>query len=290
MAVTVLLCYAPEDQRLANDLKKHLSLLERNAFITIWDDGDIGPGMEWEQETKKRLDVAQMILLLISASFLNSHYCFGTAVQHAITRHEHKEARVIPVILRPCHWEEPPLDKLQALPNRARPIVNWPHRDDGFTNVARGIAQVVKLWNSHSLPDPTAERKMLMAQLDQLIEAVRSQLQPPPRAQTIASTLQQLSIFVPNDVTLADLIAGWRTLSQSSQQGEEPPVVQRRVTCGELAALASQLTTEQGSIAQAIKTWGIWRDAFNNSDDPRQNAMTKTFARELSELEEAFHK
>lgn len=85
---------------------------------------------------------------------------------------------------------------------------------------------------------------------------------------------------------LADLVVGWSTLSRSSQQGEDPATTQRRVTCGELATLASQFTTEQGNIEQAIKTWRIWRDAFKNSDDARQNAMTKTFARELTELEE----
>ena len=88
---------------------------------------------------------------------------------------------------------------------------------------------------------------------------------------------------------LADLVAGWRTLSQDSQQEEEPATTQRRVTCGELATMAAQFTTEQGNLAQAIKTWRIWRDAFQKSDDPRQATMAKTFARELTELQATMH-
>src|SRR5205823_13086181 len=133
---------------------------------------------------------------------------------------------------------------------------------EGFKNVADGIAKVIEQWNTQSLPGPTAERKALMANLDQLIATVKVHMQPEPRALATASTLQQLSIFIPNDVTLADLVGGWQTLSRASQQGEEPATAQRRVTCSELAHLASQFTTEQGNVAQAIKTWQIWRDAF----------------------------
>lgn len=130
---------------------------------------------------------------------------------------------------------------------------------------------------------------MLIAHLAQLIETVKLQMQPPPRALAAANTLQQLSIFVPNDVTLADLVVGWQTLSRASSQEEDPATSQRRVTCGELAQMASQFTVDQGDLAQAIKTWQIWRDAFKSSGDPRQAAMAKTFARELTELQEALH-
>jgi hypothetical protein len=130
-----------------------------------------------------------------------------------------------------------------------------------------------------------------MAMLDQLVEAVKAQMLPPGRGIATANTLQQLSVFIPNDVTLADLIVGWRILSHPSKQGEEPAVSQRRVTCGELANIASQLTAEQGNVAQAIKTWRVWADvdAFRNSGDPRHATMLRTFARELTELQEAPH-
>lgn len=189
----------------------------------------------------------------MSASFLASNYCYKVEMQRAIERHERKEARVIPIILRPVLWNEPPIDKLQALPDS----------------------------------DPMPERRVLIANLNQLIETVKLQMQPPPRAMATASTLQQLSIFIPNDVTLTDLVVGWRTLSQSSNQGEDPATSQRRVTCNELANLAAQFTIDQGNLAQAIMTWHIWVDAFKNSGDPRQAAMAKTFTRELAELQEA---
>lgn len=289
MAVTILLCYADKDRGMVSDLKDHLSLLERNELITIRDHGNIRAGTEWKRVMDTYLNEAHMILLLISASFLASDYCYSTQMQRAIERHEQKEARVIPILLRSVYWQEPPLDKLQALPDEKKPISRWTPQDDGFTNVVVGIAKIVKQWNEHSLSGPTAERKALMINLDHLIETVKLQLQPPARAEATAKTLQELSIFIPNDVTLADLVVGWRRLSHSTQNEEEIATTRRRVTCGELATLASQFTTEPGSLTQAIKTWRIWRDAFKNSDDRRQNTMANTFARELSELEGVAH-
>lgn len=289
VTVTILSCYAHQDKRMAVQLKNHLSLLEHNGRIVMWDYGHISPGTEWEQEVDKHLDEAQIILLLISSSFLASKYCYRVEMQRAIERHERKEARVIPIILRPVYWNEPPIDKLQVLPDLAKPISRWTNQDEGFKNVVDGIVRVIGQWNAHSLPDPIVERGMLMANLDQLIETVKLQMQPPPRAMATATTLQQLSIFIPNEVALADLVVGWRTLSQSSKKEEDPATSQRRITCSELANMASQLTEDQGNLAHAIKTWRIWLDAFKNSGDPRQTAMARTFARELTELQEATH-
>ena len=234
--------------------------------------------------------VARLIRLV--HKLLLGHHRTRSRERRCQHRHERKEARVIPVILRPVNWNIAPVDKLQALPDHAKAISTWRNRDEGFKNVADGIIKVIGQWNAHGLPDPVAERKALIANLDQLIETVKSQMQPPPRALATASTLQQLSVYIPNEVTLADLVVGWRTLSHASKQQEEPATANRRVTCGELAQMASQFTTDQGNLSQAIKTWRIWRDVFTDRTDrgdPRQAAMAKTFARELTELQEAMH-
>lgn len=282
LAVTILLCYAHKDEHMVRQLKDHLSALEHNGRIALWDYGNINPGTEWEQEIDKHLDEAQIILLLISASFLASKYCYKVEMKRAIERHERNEARVIPIILRPVHWKEPPIDKLQPLPDHGKPVLKWPKRDEGFENVVDGIVKVL------SLPDG---RKTLIANLDQLIETVKSQMQPLPRAIATEHSLQQLRIFIPNDVTLADLVVGWRTLSHVSKQEEEPATSKRRVTCDELAYIASQFATGQGNLSQAIKTWRIWADAWSiwtdafekEVDEPRQAVTTKTFTRELTE-------
>ena len=46
------------------------------------------------------------LLLLISADFLASDYCYDIEMQRVLERHHAGEARVIPVILQPVDWQE----------------------------------------------------------------------------------------------------------------------------------------------------------------------------------------
>jgi len=267
------------------------------------------PGAAWEQEIEKQFGKAQLILLFISSTFLASKHPHKIGIQQAIVRHERKEARVIPILLTPVHWEEPPIANLQPLPDSAKPIAKWRPPDEGYKNVAEGIKRVVDQWNAQSLPGLSAERKAFMAEFEPFVEAVRVQLQPPPRAVATANSLQQLGTIIPFGVMLSDIMAGWQILSHPPQREEKPVISQsqpeemhitpefqpeeapnisrRRITCSELAMVASQFTTDQGHLEQAIKTWSAWQEAFKNSSDARQQAMAETFARELFELQEA---
>lgn len=62
---------------------------------------------------------------LISASFIASDACYDQQMQRALQRHHNGTARVIPVILKPCDWQNGPFSPLQALPKEAKPIAQW---------------------------------------------------------------------------------------------------------------------------------------------------------------------
>ena len=57
-------------------LDKHLSPLIRQGLITVWADYRLGPGQEWKKEIAQNLESAQLIILLISASFLASSFIY----------------------------------------------------------------------------------------------------------------------------------------------------------------------------------------------------------------------
>jgi tetratricopeptide (TPR) repeat protein len=138
-AIEVFFSYSHKDEELRDQLSNHLSTLKRKQFITAWHDRRIGAGKEWANEIDERLDQADIILLLISSDFLASDYCYDVEVKRAMERHEAGEARVIPIILRPVDWKGTPFGKLQALPRDARPVTEWPNRDQAFLDVAQGI-------------------------------------------------------------------------------------------------------------------------------------------------------
>lgn len=140
----VFIAYSHRDQRLRHELEKHLSLLKSEGAITCWHDRRITAGKEWESEIDTRLNLARMILLLVSADFLASKYCYGVEMKRAMERHQAGEARVIPIIVRACDWQPAPFAKLQALPADAKPVTSWANRDEAFADVARGIRAAIE--------------------------------------------------------------------------------------------------------------------------------------------------
>ena len=87
---------------------------------------------------------AGVILLMVSADFMASAYCWDVEMKRAMERHEAREAVVIPVILRAVDWHSAPFGKLQALPKNAKPVTSWPNRDEAFADIAKGIRGAVE--------------------------------------------------------------------------------------------------------------------------------------------------
>jgi hypothetical protein len=142
--VELFFSYSHRDEKLRDELEKHLSLLKRQGLIASWHDRKIIAGREWGGDIDANLNKAKIILLLVSADFLASDYCYDKEMKRAIERHEAGEAHVVPIILRPCDWQDSPFARLQALPKNARPITDWPNRAQAFTDVAKSLRNLVK--------------------------------------------------------------------------------------------------------------------------------------------------
>ena len=144
--ISIFYSYSHKDGHLREKLEKHLTLLKQEGVITGWHDRNISAGIEWEHEIETHLNTAQIILLLISADFLASTYCYSIEMKQAMERHTRGEARVIPIILRPVDWKGAPFSHLQALPRGARPVTGrgWHNQDEAFVDIAQGIRRVVE--------------------------------------------------------------------------------------------------------------------------------------------------
>lgn len=141
--VNVFFSYAHKDEHLRDELAMHLSNLRRQKIISEWHDRRISAGTEWAGQIDQHLDSGRIILLLISPAFMSSDYCHDVEMLRAMERHENGEARVIPVILRPCDWKGAPFSKLQALPKDAVAVTLWGNQDEAFLNVVDGIRKAI---------------------------------------------------------------------------------------------------------------------------------------------------
>src|SRR5579875_152224 len=164
MAYDAFISYSHKDRALRAELDTHLSNLKRQGLIDVWHDGHILPGSEGEKGIMNHLSSAKVILLLISADFMASDFCYSTEMKQAIARHDAGDACVIPIILRPCDWEGAPFSKLLALPTDGRAVTQWPSHDEAFRDVVRGIRRKIEALETatkkeENLPPPGANAK-----------------------------------------------------------------------------------------------------------------------------------
>lgn len=150
--IEVFISYSHKDESLKDELYIHLANLTRQGKIKPWQDRAIEAGTEWDAEIKTHLESAEIILLLITPRFIASEYCFDKEMQRAMERHNLGTARVVPIIMKPCDWQDTPFSKLQVLPKDAKPVTSWSDLDEALLDVVKGIRRAVDSITKHLKP------------------------------------------------------------------------------------------------------------------------------------------
>ena len=195
----------------------------------VWHGRMLQPGDEWEHRVGEQLELADIILLLISPSFASSDYCWGVEAKRALERHEQGSAVVVPILVRPAAgWADTPLGRLQALPRDARPIASWDTRDEAYQDIAqalRDLARGSSRKTAHSGPEWRDWHLVLDGVPDDY---------PPSRAAAIATKLRRAANSM--ELELVEVLAGSARLSLRSTQ-EVLNALSRIHAAGELAGM-----------------------------------------------------
>jgi hypothetical protein len=152
---SIFLSYVHQDEQLLHELETHLSLLKRQGLISTWYNRQIAPSTDRTREIEQQIEQAAIILLLVSADFLSSDYCYHIEMQRALQRHQAGQAQVLPILLRPADLKDAPFAHLQPLPTNAQAITLWPNRDQAFVDVVAGIRRAIQTHTPTSNPTPS---------------------------------------------------------------------------------------------------------------------------------------
>lgn len=152
--VEVFLSYSHLDSLLCEQLRRHLSPLVRRGLVARWSDHEIGPGEPWLDRINEHLNSAGIVLLLISADFVMSDYCYGAEMGRALERHAEGTAIVIPVKVRACETDGTPFAALEGLPEGFKAVTSWGNPDEAWASVARGVERAVARLHRRSTGAP----------------------------------------------------------------------------------------------------------------------------------------
>lgn len=139
----IFISYAHEDEDLMNLVREQLVVFDRQGLIRKWWDRKLTAGRELDPEIRQKLAWSDIVILIVSASFLASDYCYDVEMKQALDQHASGRSVVVPVIARPCSWTVTPLGKLLALPTDGLPLTQWNNRDQAALVVAQGIMRIV---------------------------------------------------------------------------------------------------------------------------------------------------
>ncbi|MEO1394933.1 MAG: toll/interleukin-1 receptor domain-containing protein [Cyanobacteria bacterium J06634_5] len=142
-ALRLFYSYSHKDEILRDQLDTHLKILERQGLIQSWHDRRILGGEDWAQEIDTNLQQADIVLLLISADFIASDYCYNIEMEQAMERHQAGKAKVIPVLVRAADFSGTPFKDLQGFPTDMKAVTQWSDRDSAWLNVETGIKNAI---------------------------------------------------------------------------------------------------------------------------------------------------
>lgn len=140
--VRVVYCFDKADSSFCYTLDNHLAPLKQARRISTWDEQQILPGQQLEQEREKQFRAAHLFLLLVSADFVASRIG-QERIDMALLRHQRGDAIVIPILVRSCLWEATSLCALQMLPRDHRALETRTDVEEAWREIAREISRVL---------------------------------------------------------------------------------------------------------------------------------------------------
>ena len=156
--VKVFFSYCHRDESFKEGLEEHMAQLRREEKLATWSDRELIPGEDWDETIKENLLTSDVVLFLVSSSFIASHACWDVEVTEILKRRDQGgKVELVPVILRPCEWHESILGKFQGLPKDGKAVSTWEDRDEAYLNIVKGIRALLKSFQSKKKEEGSAE-------------------------------------------------------------------------------------------------------------------------------------
>jgi internalin A len=140
----VFFSYSHKDEEYRDQLDIHFAMLRNRGLVETWHDRKIIPGEEWDDTIKQQLQEADLVLLMISADFLNSNYIMNEELKILRERHQRGENfYTIPIFTRECDTEGFEFMKYQGAQHDKQSKMPWiaaaTNRDEVYTAIVKRV-------------------------------------------------------------------------------------------------------------------------------------------------------
>ncbi len=134
---------AERDQGFRDDLSKHLSLLQYQGKVEVWDSKLIPPGSDRPAAMAKAQADADLSVILLSPDYISSPNGIEE-MQSIMDQSEQESSPLIPIQCRSCSIQLMPIGARQVLPRDQKPMTQQADPDAAWTDIVREINEVIK--------------------------------------------------------------------------------------------------------------------------------------------------
>ncbi len=141
----VFISYSKSDLAYRKRLESELKILKNEGLLAeVWQDRMVDPGDTWDETIQSKLAAADVVILMASVAALSTDYITEHEIPKALALSDAGQTVVVPVILERCRWEHTALGRLNALPEKGKPLNNWKPQGNGWNAVADGLANLFR--------------------------------------------------------------------------------------------------------------------------------------------------
>ena len=153
----VFISYSHQDDEHKRALETHLAPLLKRNLLKLWSDSTILAGERLHDHINTALRECEVFISLLSASYVQSNYCYDIELEEAMRRYELQTCLVVPILVRSVNFSGLPIEQLKILPVDAKPITSFTNSDDGWKNV---VEEIEKLLQSPDYRVPHVKKHM----------------------------------------------------------------------------------------------------------------------------------
>jgi len=139
----VFISFTDRDRPFRDELYNQLSTYIRNGQVNIWDKTMLIAG-ELTSKIITKLEAADIIIILMSSDYLADSNAYDIDLRIAEQRFEGQKAKILPVIVRPCMWEDTWLGGLSHQPKGEKAISQFTEQHAAWFEVATAFRALLQ--------------------------------------------------------------------------------------------------------------------------------------------------
>ncbi|MCW4443587.1 toll/interleukin-1 receptor domain-containing protein [Vibrio splendidus] len=146
----VFISYAREESNVKDNIISYLKPLSDNDRLEIWHDREMSVGDRFDDVIRNKLLESDIVIFLLSQSFLNSEYCRKVEEEIALQRYKDNENdffRIIPIIASKCHYKNSELQHFN-MPLDAKSIKEYD--GEAYFDISKEIEGVLDVLDDSS--------------------------------------------------------------------------------------------------------------------------------------------